>query len=141
MSYAPDPDIVLQSVIDTLERDIEPAVATEHAASLCRTAAQMLRQVTARLDAELPVLVEDSDDLRSVLGALGIAVPDAPPARWPDVAATRAYVAALEGQLAELVAGEPDENAPVRVAARAFVARQLRRRLPWERDAFTGPRR
>lgn len=141
MSYAPDPEVVLKSVIATIEREIEPATGSEHAAGLCRTAAQMLRQVVARLHAELPVLLEDAADLRTVFEGLGATAGAAPQARWPDIGAARAHVSALEHHLAELVAAEPDENAPARVAARAFVSRQLRRRVPWERDAYTGPRR
>jgi hypothetical protein len=141
MSYAPDPGIVLQSVIATIEQEIEPATGNEHAASLCRTAAQMLRQVAARLDAELPVLLDDAADLGHLLTELGLQVEDPPAARWPDITAARAHVDTLEQRLAELVAAEPDANAPPRVAAREFVSRRLHRRLPWERDAFTGPRR
>lgn len=141
MSYAPDPDVVLRSVIATIENEIEPATGDEHAASLCRTAAQMLRQVVARLDTELPVLLDDAADLGTLLTELGLAVEEPPAARWPDITAARAHVAALEQRLADLIAAESDVNAPVRVAARAFVSRRLRRRLSWERDAYTGPRR
>ncbi|WP_280420239.1 hypothetical protein [Nocardia carnea] len=141
MSYAPDPDVVLRSVIATIEDEIEPATRGEHAASLCRTAAQMLRQVVARLDTELPVLLDDAADLSTVLTELGLPVEQPPTARWPDIAAARAHLAGLEQRLADVVATERAENAPARVAARAFVSRRLRRRLPWERDAYTGPRR
>jgi hypothetical protein len=56
-------------------------------------------------------------------------------------AAEAEELADLRALLASLVADEPDETSPVRVAARGYVARQLERRLAWERDAYTGPRR
>ncbi|WP_216892267.1 hypothetical protein [Nocardia alni] len=141
MSNPPDPHTLIAAVIGALEHEIEPAVADEYAASLCRTAAQMLRQLDVRLRDELPALVRESADLRDVLRELGEQVPDSPAPRWPAIDEARADVTALEARLAELVAAELDENSPVRVAARAFVTRQLRGRLSWERDAYTGPRR
>ena len=140
MNYSPEPDVVLRSVIGALENEIGPAIASDHAASLCRTAAQMLRQVVARTELELPVLLEDAAELRKLLAANGIAASAPPELRWPDIHEVRADVAGLEARLAAAVLAD-DDDSPVRIAARGFVAAQLKRRLPWERDAFTGPRR
>lgn len=141
MTYSPDPEVVLRSVIGALENEIGPMTSTEHAASLCRTAAQMLRQVLARSEAELPVLVEDAVELRALLSECAIETSEPPIPCWPDIGEARADVAALEARLAVAISSGAEHDSPVRNAAREFVARQLRRRLSWERDAFTGPRR
>ncbi|MBD0859827.1 hypothetical protein IA539_01160 [Gordonia sp. zg691] len=141
MTNAPDPEILLSAVISAIEETIAPAVADEYAASTCRTAAQMLRQLGARLGDELPAVVHDAHSLRRLLTGLGESVSRPPEPRWPDIDEARADLAALEAQLAELVLAEPNADAPARVAARVFLAEQLPRRLSWERDAYTGPRR
>lgn len=141
MSYSPEPDAVLRSVIGALENEIGPATTSDHAASLCRTAAQMLRHVVARSELEMSVLLQDEADLRILLAENDIEADRPPELRWPDIDEERAHVAALEARLAAVVAVESDFDAPVRIAARGFVAAKLKRRLPWERDAFTGPRR
>lgn len=125
---APPVDAVLASVIATLEQEIGPA-CPEHAASLSRTCSQLLRQVRARLREEPAAQRDRQADLAGVLSSLG-------------EPADGASAEELEGRLAELVLradGGPDD--PARVAAREYVARDLRRRLAWERDAYTGPRR
>ena len=101
----------------------------------------MLRQLSARLGDELPAIVSDAAHLRRVLTDLGESVDRPPEPRWPDIDEARADLAMLETRLADLVLDAPDADAPVRVAARAFLAEQLPRRLSWERDAYTGPRR
>jgi hypothetical protein len=141
MSNAPDPHTLIAAVVGALEHDIEPAVGDDYAASLCRTAAQMLRQLDVRLCEEPPVLVREAADLRAVLVELGHEVGEPPTPRWPDIDSARADVAGLERQLAEAVAADLDEDSPVRAAARGYVERHLRGRLSWERDAYTGPRR
>lgn len=141
MTNAPDPRIVLTAVIDALEQTIEPSVTDEYAASMSRTAAQMLRQLRARLEHELPEIVREIADLHAVLTELGQDAPEPQPARWPDITDARADLTRMEAQLAELVAAETDPDAEARIAAREFVGRQLRGRLPWERDAYNGPRR
>jgi hypothetical protein len=120
-------DAVLASVIAALEHDIGPA-CPEHAASLSRTCSQLLRQVRARLREEPAALREKQADLAGVLTSLGEPV-------------TSAGAEELESRLAELVLSAVGPNDPARAAARQYVARDLRRRLVWERDAYTGPRR
>lgn len=141
MSIAPDPHTLIAAVIGALENDIEPAIDDDYAGSLCRTAAQMLRQLDVRLREELPVLVREAADLRAVLVELGHEVGEPPTPRWPDIDSARADVAALERQLAEAVAADLEGESAVRAAARGYVERHLRGRLSWERDAYTGPRR
>jgi hypothetical protein len=149
----PGVDEVLGSVIATLEEMITPAVEDETAASACRTAAQLLRSVRARLVFERSALAADNADLRSVLAAALDQVPDEsrhaleaalaiPPGSTRSLPAElSAEATALRGGLVTTIDSIPDGSHPVRAAARAYLGRSLDRQKPWLVDAFTGPRR
>ena len=147
----PTIDDVLRSVITTIEDEIAET-ADEYAASLCRTSAQMLRHVAARLREEIPALVADTEDLRAVLTevaptvpALDAAIQDAVAARpspqYPALDELQDHCLTLRALLAQVVGQSPDVDGAARTATRAYVARQLAREVPWQQDAFTGPRR
>lgn len=148
----PDPDAVILAVIAAIEDEIAPA-SEEYAASVCRTAAQMLRHVRARLREEGPALVTGNAELRELLrgthrdglpAELGAqvdrAVADEPVPVHPDLEALRADARRLRAALAAVI-GSVTEDHPARVAARTDIAAQLRRELAWQQDAYTGPRR
>lgn len=146
----PSVDDVLRSVIATIEDEIAPS-ADEYVASLCRTAAQMLRHVAVRQREEVPALAADVADLRQVLteaaadvpeldGAIRAAVANQPAAAYPALADLRADAIRLRRVLAQVIEQAPEES-PIRISARAYIGRQLRRELPWQQDAYTGPRR
>jgi hypothetical protein len=48
---------------------------------------------------------------------------------------------ALRAALVDVIETHPDEESPVRAACRGYLANQLRRQLPWQQNAYTGPRR
>jgi hypothetical protein len=147
----PTVDDVLRSVIAAIEDEIAPTT-DEYTASLCRTSAQMLRHVAARLREETPALVADAEDLRAVLSGVAPAVPELEPAireavdslpapRYPSIDELQHYCLHLRGLLVEVIESSPDAQGAPRAAARAYLARQLQRELPWQQDAYTGPRR
>ena len=148
----PGNDTVIAAVIAAIEDEIAPDCG-EHAASLCRTAAQMLRQVRTRLREEVPALVAGNTELRCLLRSVQTAtlpaetaatvaavLADEPVAVYPDVAQLRAEASKLRGALAAIIAIKPEDH-PIRAAARGYIATQLRRELRWQQDAYTGPRR
>lgn len=148
----PANDAVMAAVIAAIEDEIAPECG-EHAASLCRTAAQMLRQVRARLREEAPALVASNTELRCLLrsvdtatlptetvAVVSAALADEPVAVYPGMAELRAEARNLRAALAAIIALEPEDH-PVRAAAREHIATQLRRELRWQQDAYTGPRR
>jgi hypothetical protein len=147
----PTVDDILRSVIATIEDEISPS-ADEYAASLCRTSAQMLRHVAARLQAEVPALVADTDDLRRVLAGLARDVPSLEPTiseaiaakplpKFPALSDLQADAVRLRGLLVDVIDESPEVASPARAAARAYARRYLERELPWQQDAYTGPRR
>lgn len=71
----PTSDDVPRSVISTIEDEIAPS-ADEYIASLCRTAAQMLRHVAARNCDEVLALAADVADLRLVLTGAAPEIPE-----------------------------------------------------------------
>lgn len=148
----PDHDAVLASVIAAIENEIAPD-AGEYAASVCRTAAQMLRHVRARLHDEVPSLVAGNAELRDLLrrtdvvglpdhvaAAIDAAVGAEPVAVHPDLGDLRADTCRLRGALVAAIESV-DEGHPLRAAARQHIAAQLRREFSWQQDAYTGPRR
>jgi hypothetical protein len=148
----PDHDVVLASVITAIEDEIAPG-CQDYAASLCRTAAQMLRQVRVRLREEVPALVAGNAELRHLLrsadpatlpdkvaATVQAAVTAEPVAVHPDLVELRADARRLRGALVAIIAVEPEDH-PVRVAGRGHIAAQLRRELRCQQDAYTGPRR
>jgi hypothetical protein len=150
----PDADVVLASVIAAVENDIAPEVSDEYAASLCRTVAQMLRSVRARVRLEQVALAEDNRELRqllrsaagralpgSVRGDVDAAVEQEPPLEYPAVAALQADAFRLRHALARVIEAVPEEDDALRVASRDYLRHQLERERTWQQDAFTGPRR
>jgi hypothetical protein len=147
----PDSDEILASVIGAVEDEVAPLVASdEYAASLCRTIAQMLRHVRVRTQREIPALAEDNAELRDLLdrltrdSGLGDVVgelPDPPAPRYPDRDELMGEAFALRAALVRVIEAVPDEHHPARAAGRAYLDAQLRRQLPWQQDAYTGPRR
>lgn len=148
----PDVDTVLTAVIGAIETEIAPP-ADEYAASVCRTAAQLLRQVRARLREEEPALTSGNVELRallrdidphdlprSVAAAVGEAVQAEPPPSTPGLDELRADARRLRAALAQVVECTP-EGHPARKLCRAHIAEQLRREIAWQQDAYTGPRR
>lgn len=152
----PDHDRILAAVIAGIERDVEPQ-ADEYAASVCRTAAQMLRHVRARLRDEPAALETGNAELRELLSSLvadaetiglatGVAstiasaVAAEPAPLRPDLADLRADALRLRAALASLIDALPADH-PARHSARTWIARQLAREAAWQQDAFTGPRR
>jgi hypothetical protein len=150
---APDADAILAAVIGAVEDEIAPAVTDEYAASLCRTAAQMLRSVRVRVRVEQAALAEDNAELRALLAAIDLPLPVAvrdavaaavrqePPAELPPLDALRGDALRLRSALAAVIDATPDDAAPVRWAARTYLEHQLERERAWQQDAFTGPRR
>ncbi|GLZ15949.1 hypothetical protein Acsp04_61840 [Actinomadura sp. NBRC 104425] len=144
---------ILASVIDAVEREIAPAVEDEYAASLCRTVAQMLRAVRVRVDAEPRALAEDNAELRGLLAGWGDdlprhvrhqvaeAVAREPEPRYPALPELQEDALRLRAALVSVIDAVPQEDHPVRVAARRYLRRQLEREQAWQQDAFTGPRR
>lgn len=147
----PTADDILRSVIATIEDDIATS-ADEYTASLCRSSAQMLRHVAVRLQVEMPALVADTDDLRRVLARLAHDVPSLAPAiseaiaakplpKFPALDELRDDAVRLRGLLVGAIEELPEAAGPSRTDARAYLHRYLERQLPWQRDAYTGPRR
>jgi len=150
----PDVDDVLAVVIETIEREIAPTVDDEHAASLCRTVAQLLRSTRARVAHEGEALSEDNRQLRSVLAGLRDAVPAPVAPRIDAVLADEAAgyrpvtdlqreAVALRRALVEAMtslASETDDSAHQQ-AIRGYLHDELERQRPWLVDAYTGPRR
>lgn len=146
----PGTDEILDSVIAAIEGDIAPVVTDDYAASLCRTVAQMLRHVRVRSTDEGPALVADNAELRALLqelasdSKLGDVVGELPAVPEP-VLPTRADLVgeaeALRAALVAVIEAVPDEADPIRVVCRNYLGTQLRRQLPWQQDAYTGPRR
>jgi hypothetical protein len=148
----PDHGVVLASVIAAIEDDIMPG-CEEYAASICRTAAQLLRHVRARLREEVPALVAGNAELRHLLdridtatlpdevaAAVRAAVAAKPVPVHPDLADLRDDARRLRGALVAVIEVEPEDH-PARAAGREHIAAQLRRELAWQQDAYTGPRR
>ncbi|PWI06192.1 hypothetical protein DIZ27_34750 [Streptomyces sp. NWU339] len=148
----PDHDAVLGSVIGAIEEEIAPG-CEEYAASVCRTAAQMLRHVRARMQEEMPALAVGNAELRGILRGIDTtALPDeigaavrsavrAEPAPvHPGLADLRDDARRLRGALVAVIERVPEDH-PARVAGREHMAAQLRRELSWQQDAYTGPRR
>ncbi|MBH0119521.1 hypothetical protein I0Q12_08300 [Rhodococcus sp. CX] len=148
----PDHDAVLASVIAAIEDEILPG-CEEYAASVCRTAAQMLRHVRARLRDEGPALLDGNAELRALLNGMetttlpgsvrtkvGEAVAAQPVPVHPDVTMLREDARRLRNALVAVIESLPEHH-PTRVAGREHIAAQLRREMAWQQDAFTGPRR
>lgn len=144
---------ILASVIDAVERDIAPAVQDEYAASLCRTVAQLLRAVRVRVEAEPRALVEDNAELRRLLADWRDELPDhvrpqvaeavarEPQPCYPALAELQEDALRLRAALVSVIEAVPQQDHPVRVAARCYLRHQLERERAWQQDAFTGPRR
>ena len=142
---------ILASVVAAVEREIAPVVAHyEYAASLCRTVAQMLRHVSVRVEQEVPALTADNAELRALLEAFADqdrlatvvgALPPAPVARFATRDDLVEEATALRHRLVAVIEATPDEQSPVRQACQGYLGNQLRRQLPWQQDAYTGPRR
>lgn len=147
----PGSDEILSSVIATVEAEIAPLLEDDdYAASLCRSIAQLLRHVQVRVEEEVPALSEDNAELRSLLDSLSEdpsvaavvgSLPAAPVARYAARRELEQEALALRAALVAAVEAHPDDEGPVRHAARAYIGNQLRRQLPWQQDAYTGPRR
>lgn len=146
----PGSDEILASVIAAVENEIAPEVSDEYAASLCRTVAQMLRHVRARQGQEMPALAADNAELRGLLVELQddprlqsavAGLPDAPAPELPSPAKLKEEAFALRAALVAVIEQIPDEGDPVRERCRTYLGSQLRRQLPWQQDAYTGPRR
>ncbi|KOS58205.1 hypothetical protein [Rhodococcus rhodochrous] len=148
----PDDDAVLASVITAIEDEITPA-CDEYAASVCRTAAQMLRHVRARLRYEAPALLAGNAELRGYLSEVdkdtlpgGVrervesAVAAQPVPVHPDVVALRRDARVLREALVAVIDSVPEQH-PARVAGRRHLSAQLQREMSWQQDAYTGPRR
>ncbi|MGV9862592.1 hypothetical protein [Rhodococcus koreensis] len=151
----PTTDIVLTSIIDAVETDIASHVQDDHAASLCKTVAQMLRSVRARTADEISALHAGNDELRDILttalqcadhptevrASIVAAIDDAPAPRYPDLAELHRDAVRLRAALVSIIDATPDESHPSRQAAREYMRHQLEREQRWQQDAFTGPRR
>lgn len=146
----PGTDEILDSVIAAIEGEIAPAVTDEYAASLCRTVAQMLRHVRVRWTNEGPALVADNAELRALLQELATGpelrevvgeLPAVPEPVLPTRDDLVSEAEALRAALVAVIEAVPHEADPVRVACRDYLGAQLRRQLPWQQDAYTGPRR
>jgi hypothetical protein len=150
----PDTDVVLASIIAAVERDIAPEVSDEYAASLCRTVAQMLRSVRARVRLEEAALADDNRELRQLLRSaasralpasvrtdVDAAVTREPPPQYPALTDLQADAFRLRHALSRVIEAVPEEDDAVRVAARHYLRHQLERERTWQQDAFTGPRR
>lgn len=148
----PDVDTVLAAVVGAIETEIAPQ-ADEYAASVCRTAAQMLQQVRARLREEEPALTAGNAELRALLleidpadlphevaATVDAAVQAVPRPSTPGLTELRADARRLRAALVRVVESAPEDH-PARKAGRAHIAEQLRREVAWQQDAYTGPRR
>jgi hypothetical protein len=147
----PGADEILSSIITTVEAEIAPLLEDdEYAASLCRSIAQLLRHVQVRVEAEVPTLTADNAELRALLESLAAehgsveltgVLPAVPAARHAARDDLEQEAFALRAALVDVIEAHPDEESPVRDAYRGYLANQLRRQLPWQQNAYTGPRR
>ena len=147
----PGSDEILSSIITTVEAEIAPLLANdEYAASLCRSIAQLLRHVRVRVEQEVPALSADNAELRSLLECLAAnhsaaevigALPPEPVALYAARHELEQEAHGLRAALINVIEAHPDEESPVREACRSYLGNQLRRQLPWQQDAYTGPRR
>lgn len=148
---------VLNSVLWSLQNEIAPAVTDEYAASICKTAAALLRSCLVRLESEGPFLVEDIANARAVLAQGAAALyDDKLCASLSDDTEAVAYVSAaslgtesdtLTGALTEMMqalrvaaesAPEDAQIAAARAAADAYLGERLTRQAPWLLEPFSG---
>lgn len=61
---------LIESIITALERQVSPVVQDKWAASVLRSASQLLKHIALRTEDEGRVLIEDNQDVRLVLEAI-----------------------------------------------------------------------
>jgi hypothetical protein len=151
---------LLEAIAAALEREVAPAVEDKWAASVLRSAVQLLGHLGARVEEEARVLTEDNDDARRLLQELAPRIaggdpgtatlraavtealgPDDPPCWDTRGLAVRndSYQAAIEllvrhrGLVAELTPGGTGE------IIHAYLQRRLAREHHLYFPSFTGP--
>jgi hypothetical protein len=146
---------VLDSVLGTFERWIEPELSDPYVRSLAITVRQLIRHCRVRVAAEGRLLWEDNHDLREVLTALAAREPELgvsiratldscrrPAGEYPDVGSLRHEADALRRCLSDVIDdlwSRDDAQSHRRV--REYLSRQLMRESVWTTEVFVGARR
>jgi hypothetical protein len=151
---------LIDGIVTALEHQVAPVVQDKWAASVLRSATQLLNHIALRAEDEARVLIEDNLDVRQVLeairprlagkadiGPLHAAVEEALKAAEPashDVvglgARNDAYLAAVEKLVRHRgLVRQATEGASVHEQLRGYLRRRLKREHHLYFPVFTGP--